>query len=399
MYNNLSDCNLIKQYLCIHMDLKNYKGDKFKHQVKSGSSSADLFIVVLLFFIFLLSAYYFRSGGGEVSNKEDKIVKRQVNGNDSRGDKNAQQDFNDNFESKVEECDLYKFCPNIPEENCSNLNPECFVNPDGSKFQQPNEKENTIVNEELLDEDGFWSGKKDVAPDLPDIEEVKVSEVIEIFDRELVEGKKINPINVDNVIKKIDPVQSERRSLDSRKNTTIRFINKSNEVRKIYWLDYTGNKVHYKTLYPDDSYFQNTFMTHPWLITDVNGKELSVHYPKESISDVILEAVGDIQLNEHEFAPPPIGYQQVVPPKYQDLIGKYRRLPYENTWHDVTVEFKNDKLMWSNAANRSWQLHDKGDKFRTGRDCPYGVKDVIVEFDSNSVVIGLWFQNERYTKQ
>lgn len=36
----------------------------------------------------------------------------------------------------------------------------------------------------------------------------------------------------------------------------------------IFWLDYNGQRVLYNTLAPGQSYVQQTFLTHPWVIAD-----------------------------------------------------------------------------------------------------------------------------------
>jgi len=334
------------------MDLKNYKGNKLIGKVKSGSSSGDLFIVVLLFFIFLLSAYYFRSGGGEVTNSS------------ARKQEHKNSDVSNNTQAKKEESEPSK----------------------------------------SISEQSFWEDEDIVAPELPEVEDV---------DREESESANFigSPVNKDFELdakkvkdalshgKDVKSFSADKRSIESKRNTTLRFKNFSKEIRKIYWLDYEGEKVHYKTLYPDESYFQNTFMTHPWLVTDNQGRELGVYYPKNSISDVILEDVAATDNKKLNFVPPQVDYQQVVPTQYQGIVGSYKKIPYENNWHDVTVQFNDNKLIWSNKAKRSWQLHIKDDKLRTGRDCPYGVKDVVIEYDNNNVAKALWFLNERYVRQ
>ena len=51
----------------------------------------------------------------------------------------------------------------------------------------------------------------------------------------------------------------------------ITFANKSGQRVKVYWLDYSGNLVFYKALEAGESYDQETYFTHPWLVTDANN--------------------------------------------------------------------------------------------------------------------------------
>jgi hypothetical protein len=53
--------------------------------------------------------------------------------------------------------------------------------------------------------------------------------------------------------------------------TAIRFINNSaNLIFQVLWLDYNGNRVFYATLSPGQSFIQQTFLTHPWVIADTS---------------------------------------------------------------------------------------------------------------------------------
>jgi hypothetical protein len=61
------------------------------------------------------------------------------------------------------------------------------------------------------------------------------------------------------------------KSINEDVSTQITFSNKSGKTIKVYWLDFEGDRVHYKTLEDKESYDQQTFLTHPWLITDENN--------------------------------------------------------------------------------------------------------------------------------
>lgn len=51
--------------------------------------------------------------------------------------------------------------------------------------------------------------------------------------------------------------------------TTVRFVNASiTTTFRVFWLDYNGNRVLYATLSPGQSFVQQTFLTHPWVIAD-----------------------------------------------------------------------------------------------------------------------------------
>lgn len=70
--------------------------------------------------------------------------------------------------------------------------------------------------------------------------------------------------------------------------TSIRFVNQSPGVRNIIWLDYTGHRVFYNSLQPGQSYVQQTFLTHPWLITTAQGQGLAIYLPIAEPAAVFL---------------------------------------------------------------------------------------------------------------
>jgi von Hippel-Lindau disease tumor suppressor protein len=55
--------------------------------------------------------------------------------------------------------------------------------------------------------------------------------------------------------------------------------NGSHRLSSVYWLDYSGQRVLYSTLVPGQSYVQPTFITHPWLVTNVNGACIGIFLP------------------------------------------------------------------------------------------------------------------------
>jgi len=61
--------------------------------------------------------------------------------------------------------------------------------------------------------------------------------------------------------------------------TSITFHNRSLAVRRIYWLDYQGQRKLYKELLAGQQQRLNTYLTHPWLVTDGNDRALDIYYP------------------------------------------------------------------------------------------------------------------------
>lgn len=80
------------------------------------------------------------------------------------------------------------------------------------------------------------------------------------------------------------------------------------------------------------------------------------------------------------------------------FVGSYLRSPRENGWHEVEVTRQGDALRWSNADGVSWSMAVREAGLFTGRECPYGVRHVVVEGEG-SRVDALWFGGEAYRRQ
>jgi von Hippel-Lindau disease tumor supressor len=61
--------------------------------------------------------------------------------------------------------------------------------------------------------------------------------------------------------------------------TSMKFVNSSASIIKIYWLDYKGKRVLYGTLKPSEELQLTTYLTHPWLITDGEDNAKSIYFP------------------------------------------------------------------------------------------------------------------------
>lgn len=68
-------------------------------------------------------------------------------------------------------------------------------------------------------------------------------------------------------------------SVSGKFKTKIQFLNRSGEIRKVFWLDYEGNRRLFKELLPGQDHSLNTYLTHPWLITDKGDMALEIYFP------------------------------------------------------------------------------------------------------------------------
>ena len=74
------------------------------------------------------------------------------------------------------------------------------------------------------------------------------------------------------------------RSLEGSVSTYIRFDNYLGEDVNLYWINYEGQRVYYASLQPGRSVLQQTYVTHPWVVTrkDVRvdlGRSLAIFQP------------------------------------------------------------------------------------------------------------------------
>ena len=69
----------------------------------------------------------------------------------------------------------------------------------------------------------------------------------------------------------------------------IAFQNNSAGIRKVYWLDTNGERQFFRELKPGESYELGTYLSHPWVVTDAQGKALGLYYPDGQKRTVTLE--------------------------------------------------------------------------------------------------------------
>ncbi|TGD97963.1 hypothetical protein [Methylobacterium nonmethylotrophicum] len=80
------------------------------------------------------------------------------------------------------------------------------------------------------------------------------------------------------------------RSINSDRSTKIKFVNQSRSYRAIYWIDFNGKTKSYGGLNSGESKTINTFLTHPWMITNGPGDCIQIVMPKPAGSVVRIIA-------------------------------------------------------------------------------------------------------------
>jgi uncharacterized caspase-like protein len=78
------------------------------------------------------------------------------------------------------------------------------------------------------------------------------------------------------------------RSLEGTTSTSITFINDSTDTIRTYWIDYQGARKFYAEVPPGQSYDQQTYVTHPWVVTNRQEACIGVFMPKASPGRVVI---------------------------------------------------------------------------------------------------------------
>ncbi|MGH9962637.1 MAG: hypothetical protein ACREBC_36905 [Pyrinomonadaceae bacterium] len=95
---------------------------------------------------------------------------------------------------------------------------------------------------------------------------------------------------LDKGLKQIDCSQeSALRSTSFDTKTLITFRNETSRTVKVYWIDYEGDRISYGTLKPRESRSQQTFLTHPFVLTDLDDKCIGIFLPTQEPAVAILK--------------------------------------------------------------------------------------------------------------
>lgn len=74
------------------------------------------------------------------------------------------------------------------------------------------------------------------------------------------------------------------RSTSGDRSTVVEFVNNRRERVLIYWRDYQGRRVLYRVLPAGGSYRQQTYLTHPWVVTNTSGEALMIFLPANGLA-------------------------------------------------------------------------------------------------------------------
>jgi hypothetical protein len=83
------------------------------------------------------------------------------------------------------------------------------------------------------------------------------------------------------------------RSTNSNTPARLTFINKTSGGRSIIWIGFSGETHQYKWLEPGGKWTVNTFLTHPWLVTDGPGNCYGIYVASGRSDRIVLTRDGE----------------------------------------------------------------------------------------------------------
>ena len=78
------------------------------------------------------------------------------------------------------------------------------------------------------------------------------------------------------------------RSISEATLTEVIFFNQSPAPIRTYWLDHQGNRKFGSEIRPGDSYLQQTYVTHPWVLTTAAKACMAIFQPEAASAIVVV---------------------------------------------------------------------------------------------------------------
>jgi hypothetical protein len=82
--------------------------------------------------------------------------------------------------------------------------------------------------------------------------------------------------------------ESGLRSIEDTTSTEVIFFNQSPTTIRTYWLDHQGNRQFKSEIRPGDSFVQQTYVTHPWVVTSAAKACMAIFQPEASSAIVVV---------------------------------------------------------------------------------------------------------------
>jgi hypothetical protein len=84
------------------------------------------------------------------------------------------------------------------------------------------------------------------------------------------------------------PAEAGLHSIEGNILTFVNFANGTGMTVRTYWINYQGQRQFYAEIPAGQSYRQQTYVTHPWVVTDSSENCLKVYMPQPSESTVTI---------------------------------------------------------------------------------------------------------------
>ena len=85
---------------------------------------------------------------------------------------------------------------------------------------------------------------------------------------------------------------------ESNRKTKFFIENKTSAELNVYWINYDGEDVFYKKVNAGDVFKQNTFVSHPWKITNSSGEVIKIVYPKSKDTIMSIDSNHDVSYKD-----------------------------------------------------------------------------------------------------
>lgn len=80
-------------------------------------------------------------------------------------------------------------------------------------------------------------------------------------------------------------------SINADNATTVEFRNRTDQTVRVYWRNYSGVRVLYNTLSPGSGYVQPTFVTHPWIVTNLQDQCVVAYQPVSAAGIATIQVI------------------------------------------------------------------------------------------------------------
>jgi hypothetical protein len=81
--------------------------------------------------------------------------------------------------------------------------------------------------------------------------------------------------------------EREYKSISGDLSVSVQFRNNTGNFVNMYWLDYQGQRRFFNRLQPGSGMAYQTFVTHPWVVTDSDDQCLLLYLPTTNANQII----------------------------------------------------------------------------------------------------------------